>query len=231
MTLSMSGRDPMAQPKFEPIEMPLGKHIDKHVKKLEKTENIEQLLLLVISVSAMLGAQGKIVSRQSLAELLPEIKKHTKISAATWNSRTVYVLAAIGAAASIIGAGAAAFGTFNAVTSTEQITRHLMNEIGTTKLTDIIQQTASTQISNTVQGWQSFQGGCSAVGQAFNAGKEGVQNSNNSDRQLEDFLIESKKFKRDNVQQAVGSHSHKSDEATQLLKDVAEKSHRAKTDK
>ncbi len=229
MSLTMNGRDqaPLNQLKFEPVEMPLGKHIDKHVNKLKDVENIDQLLLLVIGMSAYLGAQGKIVSRQSLVELLPRIKEKTKISAATWNNHAVYWLAGIGAAISIVSGIASTAGTFSVLSTGDALAREAMNKAGTAIYTDKLQASVQQDIANQLTRWTSIQSIGSGLGGAFKTIQELKQGNLSGDRVLSDHDIDRLKLKRDTAQQSIGSMGQKADEAGQQARDLAEKKHRA----
>lgn len=89
--------------------------IDKELDKvLEESKNykgpLAKVIEQVIIICLLQGAQGRHISRNDLAEILPKILETAELTSSTYKGRTVWLLAGIGAAASVIGGayGAAA---------------------------------------------------------------------------------------------------------------------------
>ncbi len=82
-------------------------------KKAGKNSSITQFMIEITAIFVLLSASSKVTSRKAMWDLIPEIIEQTKINAATYNSKVVWICSMGGAAVSALG-GAASLGSYAA---------------------------------------------------------------------------------------------------------------------
>jgi hypothetical protein len=215
MTLLGNPHDyrPYNHPTFEPKETFIDRELDHRLEKMKTIKgDISKVMEAVMLTCILLGAQGRSISRENLQKIIPTIFEEAEINAASYNSRTVWVLAAVGGIASIMGG---LYGAYHIPTVlNSNIAQYGLDE-GLKIATPILQKISSETQSS------------SALGQLFTQGSNLYAESEKGPRELRNYMIQHLQVLRDQFNQSSQSAEGKLSEAERTLQQILASVHQA----